>query len=64
MNIYLINKDEVTSVQNVVTEIFTDESVSRTKGDIVGHSDTDFETGESTRDESSDITDRYPNVKF
>ena len=46
------------------TETFTDESVPRTKVDIVGCSDTDSETGESTGDESIDIIDTHPNVKF
>ena len=52
---------EVLATSPPATEIFTDESVRITKGDIVGYSNTDSETGESTGDESIDITDTHPN---
>ena len=60
----VFQENEVLPNSPPATEIFTDESIPRTKGNIVGYSDTDSETGESTGDESIDITDTHPNVKF
>ena len=60
----VFQEKEVLQTSPPEAEIFPDESVPRTKGDVVGYSDTDSETCESTGDESIDITDTHPNVKF
>ena len=60
----VFQEKEILPTSPPATEIYTNESVQRTKGDIVEYSDTNSETGESTRDESIDITDTHPNVKF